>query len=271
MGKLVYGDNTGKTILPKIDKNSFVPIYHQLFKHFEKLINTGELAPGDVLPTEMEFSEQLDISRMTVRRVISELAATGMVYTIKGKGTFVAEPKLDEVTFNLNQQLENPELNGEIITSLLECRIVKTDEKISKRLGINTGTRCLFCRMLTKNNNIPMLYKTVYSLYTKKAPVIENQLKDMSLTSIALHHSKNNPSRTKRVLMSSGARYDEPEVLQIKPGAPVFFMTETVYDRDNKTIAWGKSIYRGGKYRFVSYSGWNLEALKKAEEESDNA
>ncbi len=271
MGKLVYGDSADKTKMPEIDKNSFVPIYHQLFKHFEKLINTGELAPGDMLPTEMDFSEQLGISRMTVRRVISELAAAGMVYTVKGKGTFVSEPKLDEITFNLNQNLEDPELAGEVSTNLLECRIVKTDERVSRRLGIATGTRCLFCRIVTKNNNIPMLYKTIYSLYTKRAPVIENQLKDMSLTSIALQHSKNNPSRTKRVLMSSGARYDEPEVLQIEPGAPVFFMTETVYDSGNKTIAWGKSIYRGDKYRFVSYSGWNLEALKKAEEEYDNA
>ncbi|NLZ28807.1 MAG: GntR family transcriptional regulator, partial [Firmicutes bacterium] len=106
---------------PVLDKNSFTPIYHQLFKHFEGLILAGELVPGDMLPTEMEFSRQLGISRMTVRRVIRELAAAGMVYTIKGKGTFVAEPQLDEITFSLNQRFEDLGYEGPISTQLLEC------------------------------------------------------------------------------------------------------------------------------------------------------
>ncbi|MEW5783770.1 MAG: GntR family transcriptional regulator [Bacillota bacterium] len=252
---------------PVLDKNSFVPIYYQLFKHFEGLIISGEMAPGDMLPTEMEFSEQLGISRMTVRRVISELAAAGMVYTVKGKGTFVAEPKLDEITFSLNQRFEDLEQNEDIFTQLLECRIVKADDHISSRLGIEQGSRCLFCRMFTKAGQTPLVYKTYYAIYTKRAPLIENQLKDMSLTNIASQHSKNIPSRTKRVLMASGARNDEPEVLQIDIGAPVFFMTETIYDQDNKVIAWGKSVFSGDRYRFVSYNGWNLDELKRTEED----
>lgn len=250
---------------PALDKSSFIPIYYQLFKHFEGLILSGELVPGDMLPTEMEFSEQLEISRMTVRRVISELAAAGMVYTVKGKGTFVAEPKLDEITFSLNQRFEDLGHEGPVSTELLECRIIKADHLISGRLGIEEGARCLFCRMVTSTGPIPLIYKTYYAIYTKRAPLIENQLRDMSLISIASQHSKNMPSRTKRILMASGARNDEPDVLCIEDNAPVFFMTETVYDRENRVIAWGKSIFSGKHYRFVSYSGWNLEELKKSE------
>lgn len=254
---------------PLLDKNSFVPIYYQLYKHFAELIASGELVPGDMLPTETDFAEQLGISRMTVRRVISELAAAGMVYTVKGKGTFVAEPKLDEITFSLNQRLETSDQDETISTKLLECRIIKADNHISVRLGIALGSLCLYCRMVTKTGNLPLIYKTFYAIYAKSAPLIENQLKDMSLTAIASQHSDQSPSRTKRILMSSGARQDEPEVLQIKAGAPVFFMTETIYDQHNKIIAWGKSIFRGDRYRFVSYNGWNLEELKKTEAEGD--
>lgn len=254
---------------PVLDKNSFVPIYYQLFQHFSRLITSGELVPGDMLPTETDFAEQLGISRMTVRRVISELASAGMVYTVKGKGTFVAEPKLDEITFSLNQRQENSDLNIEISTKLLECRIIKADQHISSKLGITLGSLCLYCRLVTKTGNLPLIYKTFYAVYAKRAPLIENQLKDMSLTAIASQHSEHSPSRTKRILMSSGAKYDEPEILKIKAGAPVFFMTETIYDQENKIIAWGKSIFRGDRYRFVSYNGWNIDELKKTEDEGD--
>jgi GntR family transcriptional regulator len=250
---------------PVLDKNSFVPIYHQLYKHFEGLITSGEMVPGDALPTENDFAEQLGISRMTVRRVISELAAAGMVYTIKGKGTFVADPKLDDINFSLNQRFDDLGQGEEISTKLLESRIIKANERISNRLGIALGSLCLYCRMVTKAGEHPLIYKTFYAVYSKKAPLIENQLKDMSLTNIVSQHSENSPSRTKRVLMSSSAKHDEPEILQIKAGAPVFFMTETIYDQHNKIIAWGKSIFRGDRYHFVSYNGWNLEELKKTE------
>ncbi len=253
-----------------LDKSSFTPIYHQLFKHFEGLILAGELVPGDMLPTEMEFSRQLGISRMTVRRVIRELAAAGMVYTIKGKGTFVAEPQLDEITFSLNQRFEDLGYEGPISTQLLECRIIKTDRRLSRRLRVEEGAHCLFCRMVTRAGRIPLVYKSYYTIYTKRAPLIENQLREMSLTSIASRHSESVPSRTKRVLMASSARRDESGILDIEHDSPVFFMTETIYDRDNQVIAWGKWVFSGKHYRFLSYSGWDLEELMKSEEDLDD-
>ncbi len=248
---------------PVLDKSSFVPIYYQLYKHFEAMIRSGELAPGDMLPTEMEFAEAFGISRMTVRRAIGELSAAGMVHSVKGKGTFVAQPKLDEITFNLNQRFIDGESDEEVSQTLLECRIIRADAHIGGRLGIDVGTRCLFCRMVSKAGGIPLVYETRYAVYTKRAPLIENQLKDMSLTHIVSAHSDKVPSRTKRVLMASRAMADEPKVLQIEAGDPVFLMIQTIYDDDNQTIAWGKSIHRGDRYRLVSYNGWNLEEVKK--------
>lgn len=63
-----------------IDKNSVIPIYYQLAKLLEGQILRGELKPGEALPTESEISAHFEISRMTVRRAISELISAGMVY-----------------------------------------------------------------------------------------------------------------------------------------------------------------------------------------------
>jgi GntR family transcriptional regulator len=42
-----------------------------------------------------------------------------------------------------------------------------------------------------------------------------------------------------------------------------FFMSQTIYDADSKIIAWGKTIYRGDRYKMISYEGWNVEGIKE--------
>lgn len=73
-----------------IDRNSAIPIYYQLKQHFTQQIETGELTPGDQLPTEAELCDRLGISRAPVRQAMSELAREGLIYRRAGAGSFVA-------------------------------------------------------------------------------------------------------------------------------------------------------------------------------------
>jgi DNA-binding LacI/PurR family transcriptional regulator len=56
-------------------------------------IQTGELSPGDKLPSEEEFMKQFNVSGITIRKALTELASEGHIIRIKRKGTFVNEPK----------------------------------------------------------------------------------------------------------------------------------------------------------------------------------
>jgi GntR family transcriptional regulator len=247
-----------------VDKNSIIPIYYQLFKYFEKQIRSGKLQPGDALPTEMEIAEQYDISRMTVRRAISELASAGMIYTQKGKGTFVARPRLDSVTFNLNNFFDEIKQKGmNPHAELLEARIVKADEQLAQRLGIGVNSRCLYFRIVITADGEPLAYETKYTVYSKQTPILESQLIDPLLSRLAAAHSDSIPSSSKKVLMVSKATEEEAKVLGVTSGLPVFFMSQTIYDADSKIIAWGKTIYRGDRYKMISYEGWNVEGIKE--------
>lgn len=248
-----------------VDKNSIIPIYYQLFKYFEKQIRSGRLQPGDALPTEMEIAARYDISRMTVRRAISELTSAGMVYTQKGKGTFVARPRLDSVVFNLNNFFDEIKQKGmNPHAELLEARIIKADEKLAQRLGIEVNTRCLYFRIVITADGEPLAYETKYTIYSKQTPILESQLIDPLLSRLAAAHSDSIPSSSKKVLMVSKATEEEAEVLGVTPGLPVFFMSQTIYDADSKSIAWGKTIYRGDRYKLTSYDGWNVEDIKNS-------
>lgn len=73
-----------------IDRNSAIPLYYQIKQYFKQQIETGELKPGDQLPTEAELCERLGVSRAPVRQAMAELAREGLIYRRAGAGSFVA-------------------------------------------------------------------------------------------------------------------------------------------------------------------------------------
>ncbi|NSW84290.1 MAG: GntR family transcriptional regulator [Syntrophothermus sp.] len=240
-----------------IDKNSVIPIYYQLAKYFEKQIRHGELKPGEALPPEMEIASRFGISRMTVRRAISELVAAGMVYTQQGKGTFVARPRLDNVVFelsNFNEEIKKRGLN--LQATILEAKIVKADENLKAKLGVEFNTRFLFFRIVLAADGERLAYETKYIIYTKQKPILESELKDPSLSNLVAIHSDCLPVSSKKVLQASVANKEEALILGISPNAPVFLIEQTIYDLNGKPIGWGKSIYRGDRYKLTSYDGW---------------
>jgi GntR family transcriptional regulator len=71
---------------------SGAPLYQQLQTLLRDRIENGALRPGDVFPSESELVAAYTVSRITVRRAISELQREGLVVTRHGSGTFVADP-----------------------------------------------------------------------------------------------------------------------------------------------------------------------------------
>ena len=92
----------------------------------EALIN-GELKPGDKIPTEMEFSENLGVSRNVVREAIKVLVAFGVLEIRRAEGTFVVQ--------DYNSKLLNPMVYGLILSNhsmeeLLEFKLVNSSANL---------------------------------------------------------------------------------------------------------------------------------------------
>ncbi|OBH86229.1 GntR family transcriptional regulator [Mycobacterium scrofulaceum] len=66
-----------------------VPLHRQLFLVLHDEIDRGVLAPGDALPTEQTLCDQFGVSRITVRRALSDLADQGYIERRHGVGSFV--------------------------------------------------------------------------------------------------------------------------------------------------------------------------------------
>ncbi len=66
-----------------------------VYDHIEELVISGEVKPGDRLPSEAKLCEILGVSRVSVRAGIEKLSAIGLVRKKKGGGTYVNKPSSD--------------------------------------------------------------------------------------------------------------------------------------------------------------------------------
>lgn len=77
-----------------IRNNTNQPIYDQLYEQIKDHILAGHLAPGEALPSIRVLAKDLRISVITTKRAYDELESEGFLYTVGGKGCFVAEQNL---------------------------------------------------------------------------------------------------------------------------------------------------------------------------------
>ena len=79
--------------LISINYRSALPLYEQVKNSFIKLFVTGALKPGEQLPSVRELAVELAINPNTIQRAYREMENDGYIYTVSGKGCFVAEQK----------------------------------------------------------------------------------------------------------------------------------------------------------------------------------
>ena len=83
------------------------PIYDQICAQIKAQIISGQLSPGEALPSIRALAKDLKISVITTKRAYDELEAQGFLYTVAGKGCFVAEKNLDIIREQRLKELED--------------------------------------------------------------------------------------------------------------------------------------------------------------------
>ena len=89
-----------------IDNKSGLPIYDQIYSQIKSHIMNGSLMEDEALPSIRNLAKDLRISVITTKRAYDELENEGFVYTIAGKGCFVAPKNLDLLREQNLKQIE---------------------------------------------------------------------------------------------------------------------------------------------------------------------
>ncbi len=111
-----------------ISNSSGKPIYEQITSQIKNLIITGELKPGEALPSMRLLAKELRISVITTKRAYEDLERDGFIQSIMGKGSFVAaqntefirEEHLRKVEEYLQKAIETAKLSDISLEELVE-------------------------------------------------------------------------------------------------------------------------------------------------------
>ncbi len=90
-----------------IDNHSGAPIYDQIYNQIKEAILSGEAPEGTALPSIRTLAKDLRISVITTRRAYDELEKEGFLYTVPGKGCFVAERSTELLREENLQKIES--------------------------------------------------------------------------------------------------------------------------------------------------------------------
>ena len=89
-----------------ISNSSNRPIYEQITTQIKELFLTGELQPGQKLPSIRALANGLRISAITTKRAYTDLEAQGFIETVQGKGSFVTGGNVELLREERRRQIE---------------------------------------------------------------------------------------------------------------------------------------------------------------------
>ena len=234
-----------------LNKNGHVPLYFQIQEHFRNQIENNEIKPGAQLPTERELSDELDVSRVTIRKAIRGLIAEGLCEKKVGKGIFVSDEKIPINVHKLEgttQLLKNT--TNKMDTVVNEKRIMKADVKLRDLLDLNGSDNILYLKRIRYIENRPVILEHTH-LPLNLFPNLEKYDFNQSLYSILKKEYNTYPNKSRGCFNIVMAKEEEAELLNLQLNTPLLIKTATIYSQEGIPIEYTKSVYRADQFNFI--------------------
>jgi GntR family transcriptional regulator len=225
-----------------------VPVYVQIRESLRGKIDGSPVKPGQRIPSEDELAGWYGVSRMTIRRAISELIDEGLLYRTHGVGTFIARPQLIRDHSRLTDFLQDPAIQDlEPQVEILSIEVVPASAKIAQALALPEGEAVICVETLRSLNGVPV---TLSCEYTAGKLMPKWEEKDLSSHALWAVHERNGwkVSRAVEQLEARPAPQASADLLQVKVGAPTLYKERTVFAEDGTPIDYQECYSRGDKY-----------------------
>jgi GntR family transcriptional regulator, N-acetylglucosamine utilization regulator len=239
-------------IVGTIDKGSPVPYYYQLRQLLERAVAGGALAPGEQIPTEASLCVRYEVSRTVVRQALSDLERTGLVTRLKGKGTFVSEPKVSEfVAQSLTSLHEDLSGRGERLqTKVLRLEVEPVSPHVAAMLQLPESEQIVILERLRFLQGEPLVVTTAYMPHSICAPILDLDMSDRSLFETYEHELGLKLHRGSRAMEARAATTEVAHHLGVPEGAPVLVFSGVTYLDDGRPIEYFIGLHRGDRSRF---------------------
>jgi len=233
-----------------IEKKSPVPVYYQVKTDIEEKIKHDYYKIGEQLPTDFEFCNIYNVSRITIRRALLELESTGYIERIQGKGTFV---KFKDIKQNLTRFYSFTEeiiKMGYVPSAIfLKLELLVPDQEIQKLLGLKDGEQTYLLERLRLADEMIVAYDRSY-IPEKIIPGFRKEMiREGSLYKALKDNYGFAPNNSEETIEAISINANDAAKMRVKAGTPELLVKRVSYFNDKK-IEFNYRIVNSTLYKY---------------------
>jgi GntR family transcriptional regulator len=217
-------------------------------RHVLDMIDSG-LEPHDRLPTERELAEQLGVSRLTLRRVLDELAAENRIYRIQGSGTFVRPTRISK-SMELTSFSEDMRSRG-MVPGSLEISVSEqpAGAKLAAILELTPGSPVVSIRRVRTADGAPMCVERS-QLPAHLVPGLTAEDVSGSLYDVLAARYGIQIDRADQTVRATVLDPDDAGRLGVPAYSAAFEVDRIAVDNRSRPVEHAMSLYRGDRYSY---------------------
>ena len=232
----------------KLSLESEIPLYAQLTGIIQRMITSGELKIGDLLPSETELCREFDISRNTVRQAIGALEEEGFVVRKRGKGTFVTDPNARRKGVQYSFTTEISQMGKTPSSTLVDFAVITPSLHIAELMGLGKGTK-VYCFTRVRNvDGEPLILETSYYPEYIYPNLTREMLETHSFYSL-LYHVGVVPFSAEDTYEAVVLEQREASLLQCLPGTAAFYHERRTTAESGHTYEYTISYMRADRVK----------------------
>lgn len=235
-----------------LDKHSTVPMYVQIEEHLKLRIQQGEFAVGTAIPSERELTDMFGVSRMTVRQSITNMANNGLLYREKGRGTFVAAPKVEQPLSGLTSFTEDMLSRGMTPSNrLISFEKMMPYVDVAQKLQLGEGEEVFLVKRIRYADDKPMAIEKTY-LPVKLVPTLDKDALTGSIYSFIEKDSQMTIGHAMQRMEAALVNEEDADLLQIDVPSAILIIERISYLTNGLPFEIVRSSYRADRYQFLS-------------------
>jgi len=248
-GSEMFDDDQVRTI-NAIYRSSPLPLYYQLKRILLRQIQDGDIIPDKAIPSETELQERYGVSRITVRRALSDLASEGYISRQPGRGTFVLRSKLQSPSEKLGFGDSLAAQGFKVEWQILQYELQPAPQRVAQKLHIAEGQPLLYFQRLVYADDEPIMLATVYVKVGEGMILTREEINNGSVYPLLERKYGVSLSHADRTIEATVALEDEARLLQTKVNMPMLLVESIVYDGQDRPTVFVKALFCGDRYKY---------------------
>lgn len=234
-----------------LDPSLPTPLYHQIYLVLRERIRSGALGAASILPGEQELARSFNVSRITVKRALNELASDGLVSRHRGRGTIVSSgAAVPIVRGSFDNLMESLRLMGlETQVELLEVGFVPADADVARQLGLEVGTKVQRAVRRRKLSGEPFAHLVTFVPGAIAARYTRKELATQSLLSL-LERAGAAAFEAEQWITAVGADPSVAAALGVNAGTPLLMIERIMRGAKGEPVQLIYAHYRPDRFQY---------------------